>query len=126
MITRIPAAILLLFAIVFIEVGTSDASEKIVLQLAWKHQFQFAGYYAALHKGYYRQAGLDVTIVEGGNGKFAREEVLSGRAQYGVACVFRCLAAWVGICHDPYPGNNRPAYRSIWREKTDRPFVLRG
>ncbi len=84
-ITRIPAAILLLFAIVFIEVGTSDASEKIVLQLAWKHQFQFAGYYAAMHKGYYRQSGLDVTIVEGGKGKFAREEVLSGRAQYGVA-----------------------------------------
>jgi len=81
----IPAAILLLFAIIFIEIGTSHASEKIVLQLAWKHQFQFAGYYAALHKGYYKQAGLNVTIVEGGKGKFAREEVLSGRAQYGVA-----------------------------------------
>ncbi|MEZ4524909.1 MAG: ABC transporter substrate-binding protein [Desulfobacterales bacterium] len=63
----------------------ANASEKIVLQLAWKHQFQFAGYYAALHKEYYRQAGLDVIIAEGGEGKFAREEVLSGRAQYGIA-----------------------------------------
>lgn len=42
------------------------AAEKISLQLAWKHQFQFAGYYAALDQGYYRDAGLEVTIVEGG------------------------------------------------------------
>lgn len=55
-----------------------------MLQLAWKHQFQFAGYYAALHRGYYREAGLDVKLVEGGEGRFAREEVVSGRAQYGV------------------------------------------
>lgn len=63
----------------------SLASEQIALQLAWKHQFQFAGYYAALHKGIYAEAGLDVTIVEGGAGKFAREEVLVGRAEYGIA-----------------------------------------
>lgn len=60
-------------------------SGKVVVQLAWKHQFQFAGYYAALDQGYYREAGLDVTLAEGGEGTFAREEVLSGRAQYGVA-----------------------------------------
>lgn len=65
--------------------SAANASDKIFLQLAWKHQFQFAGYYAALHKGYYRRVGLDVSIVEGGVGKFAREEVLNGRAQYGVA-----------------------------------------
>jgi PAS domain S-box-containing protein len=65
--------------------NAANASDKISLQLAWKHQFQFAGYYAARHKGYYHRAGLDVSIVEGGVGKFAREEVLSGRAQYGVA-----------------------------------------
>ncbi|MFO7750941.1 MAG: ABC transporter substrate-binding protein, partial [Desulfobacteraceae bacterium] len=63
----------------------ATASDGVVLQLAWKHQFQFAGYYAALHRGLYQKAGLDVTIVEGGEGKFAREELLSGGAQYGVA-----------------------------------------
>ncbi|MEH0018286.1 MAG: ABC transporter substrate-binding protein [Desulfobacter sp.] len=61
------------------------AGENVTLQLGWKHQFQFAGYYAALHKGYYRAAGLDVEIVEGGQGKFARESMLSGNADYGVA-----------------------------------------
>ncbi|MCG8616604.1 MAG: ABC transporter substrate-binding protein [Desulfobacterales bacterium] len=61
------------------------ADNRVVLQLAWKHQFQFAGYYAALDQGYYREAGIDVAIVEGGEGRFAREEVQTGRAQYGVA-----------------------------------------
>ncbi len=60
---------------------------RVTLQLAWKHQFQFAGYYAALARGFYRDVGLDVTISEGGEGRFAREEVHSGRAQYGVAGV---------------------------------------
>ncbi|MBF0200025.1 MAG: ABC transporter substrate-binding protein [Desulfamplus sp.] len=59
--------------------------DPVTLQLAWKHQFQFAGYYAALHKGFYGDAGVNVTIVEGGDGRFAREALLSGEAQYGVA-----------------------------------------
>lgn len=63
----------------------AHSAEKITLQLAWKHQFQFAGYYAAKAKGFYSDAGLDVTIVEGGEGKFAKEQVENGHAQYGVA-----------------------------------------
>ena len=42
------------------------ALDSASLQLKWKHQFQFAGYYAALEQGFYRNAGLDVTIREGG------------------------------------------------------------
>jgi len=64
---------------------SSDASDKVFLQLAWKHQFQFAGYYAALHKGFYKEVGLNVIIIEGGEGKFAREALLEGRAHYGIA-----------------------------------------
>ncbi|MFO7535344.1 MAG: ABC transporter substrate-binding protein, partial [Kiritimatiellia bacterium] len=41
------------------EVGAAD---HVTLQLKWTHAFQFAGYYAALEKGYYRAAGLDVKI----------------------------------------------------------------
>ena len=32
---------------------TVTASEKIVVQLKWVNQFQFAGYYAALEKGFF-------------------------------------------------------------------------
>ena len=42
------------------------ALDQVSLQLKWKHQFQFAGYYAALEQGFYRDAGLDVSIREGG------------------------------------------------------------
>ncbi|HTI70586.1 MAG TPA: ABC transporter substrate-binding protein, partial [Candidatus Limnocylindria bacterium] len=44
----------------------AEASAPIKLQLKWKHQFQFAGYYAAVEQGYYRAAGLEVTLIEGG------------------------------------------------------------
>ncbi len=49
----------------FFQSLTALASDKIVLQLPRKHPFQFAGYYAALDKGFYRLAGLDVEIIEG-------------------------------------------------------------
>lgn len=62
----------------------SPALERVVLQLKWQHQFQFAGYYAAAAKGYYKEAGLDVEMREAVPGKDPVEEVLAGHAQYGV------------------------------------------
>ena len=60
------------------------ALEKVTLQLKWTHAFQFAGYYAAKEKGYYRDAGLDVNIVEATSGIDPVQQVLSGRASFGV------------------------------------------
>jgi len=57
--------------------------EVVHLQLPWKHQFQFAGYYAALEKGYYAKAGLSVVIHEG-TPSVVIPSVLKGQAQYGV------------------------------------------
>ncbi len=73
---------LLLVALLPLPAG---ALEKVVLQLKWQHQFQFAGYYAAAAKGYYRNAGLDVAFVEAGPDTDPVAEVISGRAQYGVS-----------------------------------------
>ena len=36
--------------------------DKVTLQLKWITQAQFAGYYVAKDKGYYKDAGIDVTI----------------------------------------------------------------
>jgi diguanylate cyclase (GGDEF)-like protein/PAS domain S-box-containing protein len=60
------------------------ALEAVSLQLNFTHQFQFAGYYAAIEQGYYREAGLEVTLVEGGGGQLAEAAVLTGQAEYGV------------------------------------------
>lgn len=56
--------------------------QVIDFQLRWHHQFQFAGYYAAVERGYYREEGLDVRLHEAAPGKSPVEEVLAGRAQY--------------------------------------------
>ena len=63
----------------------AGALEKVTLQLKWKHQFQFAGYYAAQAQGYYREAGLEVDIVEAGPDTDPVKAVLEGHAQYGVS-----------------------------------------
>lgn len=61
------------------------ANEKVVLQLKWFHQFQFAGYYAAKEKGFFDEVGLDVEIKER-DLKFNNvQEVIDGKAQYGIA-----------------------------------------
>ena len=56
--------------------------ETIYMQLRWHHQFQFAGYYAALEKGFYKQEGLNVTLRSGSPARQPIDEVLSGKAQY--------------------------------------------
>lgn len=67
---------------------TSDtqkpALEKVRLQLKWFHQFQFAGYYAAIEQGYYAQEGLDVEIKERVVEKDFVTQVTSGESEYGV------------------------------------------
>ncbi|WP_374089050.1 diguanylate cyclase [Methylomicrobium lacus] len=54
----------------------------IDLQLRWHHQFQFAGYYAAAEKGFYREEGLEVRLNAGDPAHQPVQEVLSGRAHY--------------------------------------------
>lgn len=63
----------------------ATALEQVALQLKWKHQFQFAGYYAAQEKGYYRDAGMEVELREAGPETDPVGEVLGGRAQFGVS-----------------------------------------
>jgi NitT/TauT family transport system substrate-binding protein len=46
--------------------GGAFAADKVTLQLKWVTQAQFAGYYVAKEKGYYKDADLEVTINAGG------------------------------------------------------------
>jgi len=59
--------------------------EKVTLQLQWKHQFEFAGFYAAKEKGFYRDNGLDVSFLEYNSKINIVDTVLSGKAQYGLS-----------------------------------------
>jgi len=56
---------------------STQAADKVTIQLKWVTQAQFAGYYVAQDKGYYQAAGLDVTIKPGGP-DIATPQVLAG------------------------------------------------
>ena len=66
---------------------------KVTLQLKWVPQAQFAGYYAASLKGYYKAEGLDVTLKNGGPNIIPEQVVASGQAQFGVDWLPSLLAA---------------------------------
>lgn len=70
----------------------------VTLQLKWSHSFQFAGYYAAQEKGFYREAGLDVTILEAhpNTNTDPVEQVVSGAAQYGIGSSSLLLSRFAG------------------------------
>ncbi|WP_274650566.1 ABC transporter substrate-binding protein [Paenibacillus humicola] len=57
---------------------------KVTLRLRWLHQAQFAGFYAAVEKGFYKDAGLEVDIQPGGPDFPAVQMVASGGEQFGV------------------------------------------
>ncbi|GLH73514.1 diguanylate cyclase [Geothrix limicola] len=70
--------------------------DKVTLQLNWRHQFQFAGYYAAEAQGYFREAGLEVEIRDADPNLDAIREVVEGHAQYGVGNSSLLLARQAG------------------------------
>jgi len=53
-----------LFISLFISFLYAKELQKITLQLQEKHQFKFAGFYAAKELGYYKDLGLDIKFVE--------------------------------------------------------------
>lgn len=75
--------ILLISAMPLALASSAWALEKVTLQLKWLHQFQFAGFYAAKEKGFYRDAGLEVTFLEASPNQTTIDSVLAGTAQYG-------------------------------------------
>lgn len=64
---------------------------KVKLQLKWVPQAQFAGYYVALEKGYYKDEGLEVEILPGGPDIVPEQQVASGAADIGVDWVASLL-----------------------------------
>jgi ABC-type nitrate/sulfonate/bicarbonate transport system substrate-binding protein/C4-dicarboxylate-specific signal transduction histidine kinase len=76
-----------LLFLIFISISLFASGEplkKVSLQLVWLDQFQFAGYYMAKEKGFYKDAGLDVEIKKFQKGMNTFDEVTQGRATYGI------------------------------------------
>lgn len=73
--------------------SVASAAEKVTLQLKWVTQAQFAGYYVAKDKGFYKDAGLDVTIKPGGPDIAPPQVIAGGGADVIVEWMPAALAA---------------------------------
>jgi NitT/TauT family transport system substrate-binding protein len=86
----------LALAAVMVAAGSASAAPKltnITIQLKWAPQAQFAGYYAALDLGYYKAAGFNVKLLNGGPNIIPEQVVASGQAQFGLDWLPSLLAA---------------------------------
>lgn len=74
------------FSIILLLILNIYASQekKVTLQLNWKNQFQFAGYYVAKELGYYKDAGLDVEIKEFEYGMNLSKIIEDGKADFAI------------------------------------------
>lgn len=94
--------------------AVADPLERIAVQLHWLHQFEFAGFYMAKHRGYYQAAGLDVEFLP-----FQPENtdvvgaVTSGKARYGVG--------YSSVLYDYFSGRPVVALAALLQ---DSPLVL--
>ena len=71
---------------------TAPAGEKVKLQLQWFTQAQFAGYYAAVDQGFFKDAGLEVEIVEGGVDIAPQKQLATGAVDFAISWVPKALA----------------------------------
>jgi NitT/TauT family transport system substrate-binding protein len=69
------------------------ATVKVKLQLQWVNQAQFAGYIVAKEKGYYKDEGLDVTLLEAAPTTVPQDVLSKGDADFAIAWVPKALAS---------------------------------
>ncbi len=75
----------LLILFLFNTVVFSQDLQKVSLQLQWKHQFEFAGFYMAKEKGFYKNVGLDVKVKEYNFGTNIVKDVENGKTTFGTS-----------------------------------------
>lgn len=73
--------------------GEDEKTDKIVLQLKWVPQAQFAGYFVAKEKGYYADENLEVKIKSGGVGINPVDVLIADDADIAVAWTGNVLPA---------------------------------
>jgi len=65
--------------------GSSSEQTTVKLQLFWHHQFEFAGFYAAIEQGYFKKYNIEVELIKFDPSSSTTDSVLKGKAQFGIA-----------------------------------------
>ena len=73
--------------------GRLRAQTAVNFQLSWLHSVQFAGSYIARHRGWWSEAGLDVSLQPGGPNAPVEPPVVSGTALVGISAADYTAAA---------------------------------
>jgi NitT/TauT family transport system substrate-binding protein len=73
--------------------ATQNAPTPATLVLQWVTQAQFAGYYVALDKGWYKEEGIDLTIRPGGPDVLSVNSVRIGAAEFGTGLLADIIVA---------------------------------
>lgn len=117
--------VLLTIAILIAPTGGAFAAGQlynVTIHLKWLHQFQFAGYYAAIEQGYFAAEGLSATLIEGDPKTDPVEAVVDGSADFGVGNAELALDRMNGVPvvavaaiyqHSPFIIIAKPSIRSI-------------
>ena len=82
---RMNAALRALAVLLALAVGHAEAADKIILGTDWRAEPEHGGYYQALATGLYAQAGLDVTIRQGGPQVNHAQLLAAGKIDIAVA-----------------------------------------
>lgn len=90
----------------------------VSIQLSWFHTAEFAGFYIAKEKGYYRDVGLEVTYFEAEPPTPPADQVAAGKADFGVAGID-------GILLSREKGNNMTAVAAIYQQSPVAFIVLK-
>ena len=76
-----------------LSMASAQAADTVTIQLKWVSQAQFAGYFVAKDKGFYKDAGLDVTIKPGGPDVAPPQVIAGGGADVVVDWMPSALAS---------------------------------
>ncbi|MCF8055318.1 MAG: ABC transporter substrate-binding protein [Desulfocapsa sp.] len=90
--------VLLCLLFIFPTALSYGSEHAVTLQLPWHHQFQFAGYSTAREQGFYKDAGFNVTLLEGRYGSTPVDAVVNGEYQAPLPLtVFSTTRIYLGI-----------------------------
>lgn len=73
--------------------GQAAPLTKVTVRLNWLHQSQFTGMYVAKEMGYYKEAGLDVTLKEYDEGLDQSQELAEGKVDFAISTPTELLNA---------------------------------
>lgn len=87
--------ILVIIGITILSFSKKERAEldRVYVRLKWIYQAQFAGFFTAEQKGFYKEYGIDVTLTPGGAESPSIQMVAGGSEQFGVTGMAQLMEA---------------------------------